>query len=231
MDQWDADFCRMRYQALMQSQPELFGAPSTGGYRILTGDEDVRRAQSEASHFRAAQGLSTNDLRVGVLAEDPYLLVMREAVEFPDGSLGLYNRLSVPRSVVILPLIEEKVVLIHRFRHGTRRWHYELPRGIVERGDRLEDSVRRELREEVGGEVAEMRPLGALHTSSGVTDEYSDLFLARLTRIGEPDRHEAIAGIEIVATRKFRGMIADATITDGPTLAAYARAEAAGLLP
>jgi ADP-ribose pyrophosphatase len=66
---------------------------------------------------------------VGVLASDPYATVLREAVRFPDGSLGLYNRLLVPGGVVVLPVSRGSIVLIHRFRHGARRFAYEAPAG------------------------------------------------------------------------------------------------------
>jgi hypothetical protein len=58
-----------------------------------------------------------------VLAVDPYLVVMRDAVRFADGGYGLYSRLLVPGGAAILPVLGNSIALFHRFRHGTRRRH------------------------------------------------------------------------------------------------------------
>src|SRR5215204_3311855 len=101
---------------------------------------------------------------------------MRDAVRFADGALGLYNRLVVPRSVAILPVLEDRIVLLYRYRHGTRRWHYEVPRGTVDPDEQIEDAVRRELSEEMGADCEEIVPLGPVYLSNAVSNEYSDLF-------------------------------------------------------
>ena len=65
---------------------------------------------------------------------------------------------------------------------------------------------------------------------SGITNEFGHLFVAHLASIGRPDQHEAVARIELVDQQSFRSMIAAGDISDGPTLAAYAQAQARGLL-
>ena len=89
--------------------------------------------------------MTREDLRVGVLADDPYVIALREAVEFPDGRFGLYSRFIVPAGMVVLPRLGADVVVMYRYRHGTRSWHYEFPRGIVEPGENDREAVRREL--------------------------------------------------------------------------------------
>jgi ADP-ribose pyrophosphatase len=94
------------------------------------------------------------------LADDPYAMMLREAVRFPDGAFGLYNRILVPGGVVVLPVLHGRVVLIHRFRHGTRRFEYEAPRGIAGEAERIEEGARRELLEEIGAAAEELLDLG-----------------------------------------------------------------------
>src|SRR4029077_3137046 len=71
--------------------------------RILRDPAMVRDAQEAANARRVAEWQSCEDLRVGVLADDPYMLVLRDAARFPDGALGLYNRLLVPVGIVVVP--------------------------------------------------------------------------------------------------------------------------------
>jgi len=221
---------RAAYRRLMEARRELFANPPGPVLQVLTDEAEIRNAQRAAREARRGAGLAAGDLRVGVLLDDPYLLVMRDAVRFPDGQLGLYNRLVTAPNVVILPLIEDRVVLIHRFRHGTRRFHYEAPRGIASGWDRLEDDARRELKEEIGADASELVDLGELHPYSGICNEMMRLYLARIARIGKPDIHESIARVEAFSTSALEGMIRDGTITDAPTLAVVLRARLSKLL-
>ena len=165
-----------------------------------------------------------------VLASDPYATVLREAVRFPDGSPGLYNRLPVPGGVVVLPVLSGSIVLIHRFCHGTRCFAYEAPRGIAGEAMSLEIDARRELLEEIGAVAEELVDLGEVATTSGIVGEVMRLFLARIDKVGTPDRHEAIEGVVCCTIAETEDMIVRGAIRDGPTLAAYLRAKLAGLL-
>src|SRR5581483_10477600 len=110
-----------RYRLLMERRPDSFTNPQGEIYTILREDIDIARAQRDAAAARRAQGLSADDIRVGVLADDPYLLLVRDAVRFADGAFGLYNRIMVPSGAAVLPIMDGRIVLIERFRHGTRR--------------------------------------------------------------------------------------------------------------
>lgn len=229
MPSFDATDCLRRYRDLVSRQAELFVNPPGLVYAILAAGE-MGEAQKAARRSRASQGLDVEDTRVGVLASDPYATLLREAVRFPDGSLGLYNRLIVPGGVVVLPVLRGSIVLIHRFRHGTRRFAYEAPRGIAGEAESLETDARRELLEEIGAVAGELVDLGEVATTSGIVGEVMRLFLAWIDRVGTPDRHEAIAGIVCCTIAETEEMIVRGAISDGPTLAAYLRAKLAGLL-
>jgi ADP-ribose pyrophosphatase len=222
--------CLEEYFALMKERPELFANPQGEIYRILLDPADIRRAQTDAHRLREAKGMPCGDLRVGVLAHDPYLTVMREAVRFPDGTYGLYNRLLVTMGVAMLPVIDGKIVLMHRFRHGTRAWHLEVPRGCVDGGGDFEADARRELAEEIGAEGMELTHLGMLHSSTGCLDETYHLYLARIVATGKPEAHEAITELRAVPVAEVESLIASGELTDGPTLACFLRARLRGLL-
>lgn len=220
--------CLEDYLALVKERPELFANPRGEIYEILFDPADVRRAQADAHRLREARGMPRGDLRVGVLAHDPYLTVMREAVRFPDGTYGLYNRLLVTMGVAMLPVIDGKIVLMNRFRHGTRAWHLEIPRGCADGGGDFETDARRELAEEIGAEGVELTHLGMLHSSTGCLDETYHLYLARITAIGKPEAHEAIAELRQVPIGEVESLIASGELTDGPTLACFLRARLRG---
>lgn len=226
--EFDADACLRRYLELVRGHPERFVNPPGDIYEILLEPEWIARAQAEAARHRRAEGLPASDTRVGVLAEDPYLVVIRDAVRFADGAYGLYNRLMVPSGAAILPVLDGSLVLLHRFRHGTRRRHLEAPRGSFSGVGTRMDEARRELFEEIGAEAIEMADLGQLHSTTACLDEEHQLYLARIASIGTPDRHEAIQALEVLPVDRVEALIAGGTITDGPTLALFLRGRLRG---
>jgi ADP-ribose pyrophosphatase len=157
-------------------------------------------------------------------------MVMRDAVRFADGTYGLYNRLMVPSGAAILPVLGEAIALLHRFRHGTRRWHFEAPRGSFSGVGTRRDEAERELFEEIGATPSELVDLGELHSTTGCLDEEHQLYLARIEALGAADKHEAIESVTLLPVPVVERMIADGQITDGPTLALFLRARLRGHL-
>ena len=230
MADFDNDDCLARYFERARAKPGLLHNPAGKIYEILSEPAEIRRAAAATRASRRAGGDPAIDTRVGVLAEDPYVTVMRDAVRFPDGDYGLYYRLVLGVGVVMLPVLDKSLVLINAFRHGTRSWHLEAPRGMFDAAEPIGELVRRELDEEIGAVPLEMTALGVLHPSPGVVDESLHLFLVRIDRVGEVDRHEAISEIRVLTVAEFEQLAGAGTITDGPTLAVYLRAKLRGLL-
>jgi ADP-ribose pyrophosphatase len=75
-----------------------------------------------------------------------------------------------------------------------------------------------------------MIDLGTLHSTTGCLDEEHQLYLARIAHVGPADKHEAIESIKVLPVDDVEQLIADGEITDGPTLAAFLRAQLRGLL-
>ena len=230
MSDFDSADCLARYLALVRERPDRFTNPDGDIYEILLDTPQMDRARRDAEHHRRDERLPSDDTRVGVLAVDPYLIVMRDAVRFADGTYGLYNRLMVPSGAAILPVLGDTIALLHRFRHGTRRWHVEAPRGSFSGVGTRRDEAERELLEEIGARPTELIDLGELHSTTGCLDEEHQLYLARIEALGTADRHEAIESIKVLPIPAVERMIADGQITDGPTLALFLRARLRGYL-
>src|SRR6266566_7319394 len=113
MSAYDPADCLSRYFDLVREKPDRYTNPPGDIYEILFDPARIAHAQAEAVRARKQQGLSSHDIRVGVLADDPYLMVTRDAVRFADGSYGLYNRLMVPSGAAILPVLNGRIVLLN----------------------------------------------------------------------------------------------------------------------
>jgi ADP-ribose pyrophosphatase len=168
------------------------------------------------------------------------MMVVRDAVRRPDGTLGTYAR-TLPASgaagAAVLPLLDGQIVLVRHFRHATRTWHLEIPRGYGEEGVSAAEQARQELREEIQAEVGELIHLGAFHTNTGNTGDQVELFLAEILALGSPQSSEGIDAIEIFTPYQVAQMIrADEdsdplAITDSFTIGAFTRAWLSGRLP
>ena len=93
--------------------------------------------------------------RVGIIAEDSYLYWIRDAVVFPSGLSGTYDRilwkssLNGPPGIVIAPTIHKKILVNLNYRHATRSWEVELPRGLRHKDETLLEASERELHQEI----------------------------------------------------------------------------------
>lgn len=140
--------------------------------------------------------------RVGIIAEDHYLLLVRDAVTFPGGIPGVYDRLvwrsglSGPPGVVIFPVTENKKILVNiNFRHSTRSWEAELPRGARHAKEAPEKTAARELKEETGCICSKYTLLGELIPDSGILGGTTPVYMAQIKqrKARHQDESEAIA--------------------------------------
>lgn len=212
------------YLALVARRPELFENAACGGVDVLTSREDIAAAQAEAKAYRGARGMKDWDTRVGILAEDPYMLVLRDAVRFPDGTLGLYNRIVETNAVAVLPVLDGKPVLIRVYRHGLRDWSWEFPRGGYEPGETPQQGALREVTEETGGVPLSVAPLGIFTPGGSSLSIRAHLFFAEIDGLGAPDPLEGITDVTAVPVSQLESMLGDGSIIDGFSLALFARA-------
>ncbi|WP_376793990.1 NUDIX hydrolase [Thermogemmatispora sp.] len=227
-----------QYFLLTQERPDLFVNPEPGAITVVLEPETIARAEATMREKLLAQGIEPASARawsqVGLVYRDQYLLLLRDAVYLPDGSLGTYIRLIDPPEsapgVVILPLYQRQILLLRHFRHATRGWHWEIPRGFGWPGLSSEESACKELEEEIGVRPVRLVPLGKIHPNTGLTAECDELFYAEVEAYSQTDRSEAIGEIVPTPLPTFERLLREQEITDSFTLAAYARARASGLL-
>ena len=122
-------------------------------------------------------------------------------------------------------------MLLRHFRHATRDWHLEIPRGFGEPGVSAADQARQELREEIGAEVSKLVELGVFHSNTGTAADRVYLFLAELHTMGEPQVSEGISSIQTRPPGEVAEEILSCAISDSFTIGAFTRAWLRGLLP
>jgi len=221
-----------RYRALLTERPALFQG-AADGVRILTDEDEIKAAERIIARRNRQRGLPPASASVGVLAEDSWVLFLRDAIRFPDGSLGTHNRViySNLKGVGILAVSAGRIALIRIFRHAMGRWLLEIPRGAVEDGDSLETTVRREVAEEIGAIVTRMVPLGQTVSDTSLCNGLLDLYYAEIGAVGAPQLSEGIAAVHLVTPAEFEDLLRRGEMVDGHAIAAFTQARLRGLLP
>lgn len=138
-----------------------------------------------------------------------------------------------PGAVVVLAIdADDRVFVLHQYRHPVRRRMLELPAGLLdEPGEDPEVAARRELREEALLEAATWTHLLTTYSSPGISSERIEIYAATdLTEVDDrggftPEHEEAEMSSSWVPFDELLEAFLDRRITDGPTghaLTAYA---------
>jgi ADP-ribose pyrophosphatase len=216
-----------RYHELMLTAPALFTSSADDGIAILTTDSGISEAEAAAKLILQKKGLPSCFAQVGVVYEDQYVWFLRDAVRFKNDSLGTYIRIVHKNlefaGVAIIPRCDQKFVLIRHFRHATRKWHWEIPRGFADSRNPI-DTVSVELKEEIGAVPLNVRRLGTYFPDSGLLASSVHIYLADVAigQASDADEVEAISKVQSFEFQELNAMIRDGHIDDGFTLVAIA---------
>ena len=153
---------------------------------------------------------------VGIIAIDKYWIWINDACKFPSGHYGVYGRIVKANlgiaGVAVMPVLPDGTIALNcNYRHATRSWEIELPRGGLNPGEDLESGARRETMEETGMLVDELTSLGAMPPDSGVTGMTVPIILAKVVQRQEaqPEESEAISEILTLSVQQIKQAFAD----------------------
>ena len=151
----------------------------------------------------------------------------KETISAPGKPGETFDRvlLDHPGAVVVLALdADERVFVLHQYRHPVRRRMLELPAGLLdEPGGDPEAAARRELREESLLEAATWTHLLTTYSSPGISSERIEIYAATdLTEVDDrgdftPEHEEAEMSSSWVPFDDLLEAFLDRRITDGPT--------------
>jgi len=105
--------------------------------------------------------------------------VRQDQVRLPNGKLVQLEIIDHPGAVVLVPVdTSGNIWLIEQFRHAAGENLIELPAGVAEAGESIEECAFRELREETGMSANSLQRIGEFYTAPGYSTEYLIIFLA-----------------------------------------------------
>jgi ADP-ribose pyrophosphatase len=188
-----------QYLKLFKDYPGTLGSLGKwqqGEIEITLNPEQIKRIENQTRLRLISKGVQEADAErwssVGVVAEDNYWIWIRDAVIFPSGVYGTYDRmlwksgLGGPPGVAILPLLSTKKIVVNiNYRHATRSWEIEIPRGQRKEGESLERAAARELKEETGYLMTKCVALGTMAPDTGTQTSLVPVFCGEVSHSGE----------------------------------------------
>lgn len=161
---------------------------------------------------------------VGILAQNKWQLWICDAVQFPDGRYGTYGRFVWQSTLknkgvggaAALPYTSDgKVLLLSIFRHATRSWELEVPRGCSNPEELASQTLTRELKEETGALVDSSILLGETSADTGCLVARNSLFKVTIQGYDDTQRDSAEQGcdLHVFTLEKLREIIKVGSIT------------------
>jgi len=163
---------------------------------------------------------SEKTLSSKVVYEGTIFNVEKHAVELPNGHIASRDIIRNPGASVVIPIIDDCIVLVEQFRKAAEKTFLELPAGKLEYGEDPRDCAVRELKEETGYTAGKIEKVMSLYPAPAFADEMLHIFLATDLKKGEaePDEDEFISA-KVLRLEEALAMIDQGIINDGKTVA------------
>jgi len=158
-----------------------------------------------------------------IISKNPFWTYKQDEFEIPDGPSGFYYYVHTNGSSMVVPIKDNKIVMVKQYRYLCNNEVLEFPCGGVKDGASFLDTARHELTEETGYRAKNISEAGQFLPFNGISNEVCKVFVAReLEQVGSnPDDTEEFE-VHEYSFDDIEKMIVDKKIHDGMTLAAWA---------
>ncbi|MDD3677976.1 MAG: NUDIX hydrolase [Dehalococcoidales bacterium] len=107
------------------------------------------------------------------------LNVRVDEIRLPGGRKSTREIIEHSDAVAVVPIDRNgNMILVRQYRRGAAKDLLEIPAGCVEPGENPEETVKRELQEEIGYLPNKITSMGGFYASPGYNTEYLYLYLA-----------------------------------------------------
>ena len=227
------------YISLLPEAMRYKGDHRLGEIEIVTSPNEIVRIKSALQKQLRQARLTKSSSILGIVYRDEYILIIRDPVKFPSGANGTYIRiieqtaLNGATGVVILPICMGRFYFRKVFRHATRAWELEVPRGFRSKGSSAKEAVKQEIAEELGLRIKKIIELGQIKANTGLFAGAAQSFIVEVAPgipRPAPELTEAFGDIVRLTSKQVVEKICSGEITDGFTLSVLQQAQAHKLI-
>lgn len=157
---------------------------------------------------------------LGLIYKSDYHLLVVDLVKDKSGNVFPYERLidTTPGGAVIIPIYNDKYVLLKQYRHAMRDYQYAFPRGFAKLNELWKDTALRELHEELNCNSNDCKFVGKIIADSGVSGNKVNSCASVIVGDVSSVITEGIVDILVVTEQELLAMIARGEVNDGLTL-------------
>ncbi|GBG97032.1 NUDIX hydrolase [Lactococcus termiticola] len=151
--------------------------------------------------------------------------VVRDEIAQPDGKTGFRELVFHNGGVGIVPIIDDKILLVGQYRKALERFIYEIPAGKLEPGENADPATAglRELEEETGYSTDELVELPVFYGTAGFSSEKTYLYYSdKLSKVEKPRPKDDDEFLEViqVSLDEAKSMLERGEIADAKTIIA-----------
>ena len=149
-----------------------------------------------------------------------FLELKEDRVRMPDGKTAVREYLTHPGAVVIIPVLDDGMLVMERqYRYPLRSHFYELPAGKIDAGEDPLLCAQRELLEETGYVAQSWRYLATAYPCVGYSSERQLFYLAQglSHQRSKPDDEEFLEVLKVELADAVE-WVREGKITDGKTI-------------
>jgi len=156
-----------------------------------------------------------------MIYEGPVFGLRRDEVIEPDGLRARREVITHPGSVVVLPVLpDRKIVMVRQYRHATRQYLWELVAGRKEPEETPKQGAARELLEETGYRAKRFKVFLDVFPTPGFLEERMYMVLAEgLTPgVAQPEEDEKIE-VRAYSVNELKQMMKTGRLKDAKSIA------------
>ena len=116
-----------------------------------------------------------------IVAQSRLFKVEALNLTFTNGEERIYERIpgGSRNAVMIVPVIDDSIVLIREYAAGTHAYEVGFPKGLVDAGETDAEAANRELQEEIGMAAGSLTFLKSVSLAPGFMNAKMSLFVAK----------------------------------------------------
>ncbi|MGG7574744.1 NUDIX domain-containing protein [Streptomyces sirii] len=154
--------------------------------------------------------------------DNPWVQLALVDVE-PPGTARFEHHVVRLQHVSITAVLDDqdRVLMLWRYRFVPDQWGWELPGGIVDKGEDAKATALREVEEETGWRPDSLEHVVTYQPMIGMVDSPHEIFVGRgATRVGDPTDVEEAGHVEWVPLSDIPGLMARGELMGSGTLVA-----------
>lgn len=101
-----------------------------------------------------------------------------DRIELSNGEKSFREYVIHRGAVAAIPIYNDKIIFVKQFRYAVNEYLLEIPAGTIEVGEMPEETLKRELVEEIGFRTDKLTHLFTYYSTPGFTNEILHLYIA-----------------------------------------------------